>query len=130
MTYLAIQEHFQKHKTIDKYFKEQFPDYNSFVIPGFREAGQTRGWTIAGFALLSRSCIGIRKDHGMCNNSRIQAQILNFNSNRLLWINAYFPCDLHTVDFDDPEFVSVLTEKERIMDTAQYDVVLMSADLS
>ena len=100
------------------------------MIPGFRDAGQTRGRPQAGIAQLSRTCIGIRKDRVISKNSRIQAQILNFNSTRLLWINSYFLCDPHTIEFDDRELVAVLTELERIMDTAHYDDVLMCADMN
>ena len=93
VTYVAIQEHFRKSKTLDKYFKDQFPNFNSYVIPGFREAGQTRG----------RPTVAIRKDRVHSNSNRVQAQILNFKASKLLWINAYFPCDPHTVTFDKPE---------------------------
>jgi hypothetical protein len=50
VTYVGIQEHFRKSKTIDKFFKDQFGQYNSYVIPGYRETGQNRGRCIAGIA--------------------------------------------------------------------------------
>ena len=31
--YLAVQEHFKNTKTTDKYFRDKFLDYNSYVIP-------------------------------------------------------------------------------------------------
>ena len=77
-TYVAIHEHFRKSKTLDKYFKDQFPDFNSYVIPGFREAGQTRGRPMGGIAQLSRTTVAIRKDRVNSNSNRVQAQILNF----------------------------------------------------
>ena len=72
-TYVNIQEHFRKSKTIDKYFKEQFPKYNSYVIPGFREPGQTKGRPIAGIAQLSLSDIAIRK---LCPDKIVMAQCI------------------------------------------------------
>ena len=130
MTYLSVQEHFRKSKTIDKYFKDQFPSYNSYVIPGFREQGQTRGRPQAGIAQLSRANVGILKNQVHSNSSRVQAQILNFSASKLLWINAYFPCDPQTEEFDDIELISVLNEIERILDTAQFDDVLVCADMN
>ena len=78
VTYIAVQEHFRKSKTIDKFFKDQFKNYNSYVIPGYREARQNRGRPIAGIAQLSKSDVAIRKDRVMCDSKRVQAQILNF----------------------------------------------------
>ena len=41
--YLSIQEHFMKNKSVNTYFKKQFPDYSAYVIPGFREKCQDVG---------------------------------------------------------------------------------------
>ena len=129
-TYVCIQEHFRKSKTIDKFFKEQFPSFNSYVIPGYREEGQDKGRPKAGLAQLSSANIGIRKDRVMSKSNRIQAQILNFQNTRILWINAYFPTDPKTVVFKDDELLEVLNELERIMDTTQFDDVMMAADMN
>ena len=67
------------------------------------------------------------------NSNRVQAQILNFQASKLLWINAYFPCDPHTATLDEEEeeeLVTVFNEIERILDTASYDDVLMCADMN
>ena len=130
VTYIAVQEHFRKSKTTDKFFKDQFSNYNSYVIPGYREAGQNRGRPIAGIAQLSKSDVAVRKDRVMCNSRRVQAQVLNFSTTRLLWINAYLPTDPHTVAFDDTELLSVLSDIEVVMDNTQYDDVLISADMN
>ena len=127
---MTIQEHFRKSKTIDKFFKDQFPDFNSYVNQGFREQGQTRGRPQGGIAQLSRTTVAIRKDRVNSNCNRVQAQILNFKSSKLLWMNAYLPCDPHTVDFDDQELNEVLNEIERILDTASYDDGLICADMN
>ena len=41
--YLSLQEHFKKTKSIDAYFKEQFIDHMSYVIPAYREQCQDSG---------------------------------------------------------------------------------------
>ena len=127
---MNIQEHFRKSKTIDKYFKEQFPKYNAYVIPGFRGPGQTKGRPIAGIAQLSLSDIAIRKDRVMTNGSRIQAQVLNFSQTRLLWLNVYFPCDPRPAALDEAELVKVLSEIEAVLDSADYDDVLICGDIN
>ena len=128
--YAGIQEHFRKSKTIDKYFSDQFTDYNSYVIPGFREPGQDRGRPKAGLAQLSKKNLAIRKDRINTKSPRIQAQILNFEHSRLLWINAYFPNDPLTVQFDATQLMTVLTEMENILDNSEYDDVLLCGDIN
>ena len=51
-SFIGIQEHFKKSKSLDKFFSDEFPDYNSFVIPGYREPGQDSGRPKAGLAQL------------------------------------------------------------------------------
>ena len=58
------------------------------------------------------------------NSNRVQAQILNFQASKLLWITAYFPCDPLNEE-EEEELVTVFNEIERILDTASYDDVLM-----
>ena len=106
-----------KHKTtIDKYFSDKFPKYNSYVVPGFREVNQTRGRPMAGIAQLSKKCLAVRKDRVVTKNPRIQAQILNFERSRLLWINSYVPNNPLT-EFNETDLLSVLAEIENILDT-------------
>ena len=130
VTYISVQEHFRKSKTIDKYFKTQFPSFHSYVIPGFREEGQDRGRPKAGIAQLSRSSVGVRKDRVMSRSNRIQAQILNFTANKVLWINAYFPTDPGTIAYNGDELQVVLSEIERLMDSSEYDDVVIAADMN
>ena len=35
-SFVSIQEHFKKTKSIDTFFKDNFPEHTSYVIPGFR----------------------------------------------------------------------------------------------
>ena len=72
----------------------------------------------------------MRKDRVLTTNPRIQAQILNFDPSRLLWINSYLPNDPLTVEFDEEELLEVLTEIEQILDNTQFDDVLWCGDLN
>ena len=128
--YICVQEHMRMSRTIDKYFSEQFTKYNSYVIPGFREVNQTRGRPMAGIAQLSKKSLSIRKDRVMTKNPRIQAQILNFEHSKLLWVNSYLPNDPLTVDFDESELLEVLNDIERILDNSEYDDVLWCGDIN
>ena len=62
---------------------------------------------IAGIAQLSKSDVAVRKDRVMNGSKRIQAQVLNFPTSRLLWINAYLPNDPRTIVFDEIELLAV-----------------------
>ena len=114
----------RKSKTIDKYFSDNFPKYDSYVIPGFRAENETRGRPMAGIAQMSKKTLGVRKDRIVTQNARIQAQILNFPNSKLLWINSYLPNDPLSVVFDETALLEVLTEIEHILDSTQYDDVL------
>ena len=60
-SFAGILEHFRKSKTIDKFFNSEFPDFNSYVIPGYREPGQDSGRPKAGIAQLSTKSLQIKK---------------------------------------------------------------------
>ena len=51
--YLVVQEHFKNTRTIDRYFRDNFREYNSYVIPGHRSPVQDTGRCKAGMAQLS-----------------------------------------------------------------------------
>ena len=111
--YLAIQEHFKSTKTTDKFFRQKYKDYNSYVIPGFRPPGQDNGRARAGIAQLSRKCLAVKKDRILTHSYRIQAQLLNFPMCKILWINSYFPTDPQVVqDYDPSDFLDLLREVE------------------
>ena len=130
-SYVSIQEHFRKPKTTDKLFSDEFPDYNSYVIPGYREKNVDRGRPKAGLAQLSDKNLAIKKDRVQTKNFRIQAQVLNFPKSRLLWLNTYLPTDPMTVnDFYESELVSVLSEVEMILDKTMFDDCVWAGDLN
>ena len=42
--YFQLQEHFKITKSLDSFFKKEFPLNDSFVLPGHREPFQDSGW--------------------------------------------------------------------------------------
>ena len=67
-SYVQIQEHFKSTKATDKFFTDQFPDYNSFVIPGHREKYQDSGRAKGGLAQLSKAKLDVKKIRVKSNN--------------------------------------------------------------
>ena len=55
--FISIQENFKKTKSIDKLFKDNFPEHVSYVIPGFREINQDSGRPKGGIAQMRRQKI-------------------------------------------------------------------------
>ena len=127
--FCTIQEHFKKSKS-DKFFKEHFNDFSSYVIPAFRAENQDSGRPKGGLAQLIRKNVKIKSERIKTSSFRIQAQILNFPSTRLLWINTYLPNDPLTIIFDDQELTNVLSEIESILDKSDFDDIIWQGDLN
>ena len=128
--FTAVQEHFKKTKTIDKYFVDQFPGHSSFVVPGYREIGQDCGRPKGGIAMLSNKLKNVGKQRIKTESFRIQAQVLSLPRTKLLWINCYMPTDPQTIQYDSQELLIVLSEIEKILDSADYDDVALMGDLN
>ena len=129
--YLAIQEHFKKTKSIDKYFRDNFHGYNSYVIPGYRPPGQDSGRCKAGLAQLSKKFYCVKKDRVTTGGFRIQAQVLNMPTCKLLWLNTYMPTDPQRVtEYDDTDLQEVLLEVETILSSSNYTDVIWAGDLN
>ena len=88
-TFISIQEHFKKSKTVENYFSEQFPNFYSYIKPGFKKEGQTLGRPMAGIAQLSSKAFYIKKQRIETKSPRIQIQILELPDTRLMYINTY-----------------------------------------
>ena len=58
--FVGIQEYFKRTKTVDKFFRDQFDDYNSYVVPAHREQGQDSGRAKGGLAALSSKQIDVQ----------------------------------------------------------------------
>ena len=128
--FISIQEHFKKNRNIDQFFKDQFPEHNSYVIPGHRDSEQDSGRPKGGIAQLVSKKIDIKTDRVSTNNFRIQAQILNFSASKILWINTYFPTDPGNCNLDEEELHELLGEIENVMDNADFDDILWNGDLN
>ena len=130
VTYASIQEHFKWSKQTNKFFNDKFDKFNCYVIPAYRPKCQDSGRAKGGLTQLSLKNKNVRKDRIVTKSWRIQAQLLNLPTTRLLWINAYFPTDPQIVNFDDTELLEVLTEIEMIMDGTDFDDVMLNGDLN
>ena len=129
-SYVQVQEHFKSNKDTDKFFADQFPNYSAFVKPGHREKYQDSGRAKGGLAQLSETRIDVKNNRVKNASFRIQAQVINFPTVNILWINAYFPTDPQLINYDAVELQQVLNEVETIMDDSQYDEVIFGADFN
>ena len=128
--FISIQEHFKKNKTIDKFFKDKFPEHSSYVIPGFREKDQDSGRPKGGIAQLRDKSLDLKVDRISTKSFRIQAQVFHFSTTRILWLNTYFPTDPGGENFAEQELLDILGEIETIMDSNDFDDVVWNGDLN
>ena len=91
---------------------------------------QDKGRPMGGLAQLQSSCIQTHSQRIVCENPRIQAQRLKFKNISLLWINTYFPTDPQQEHFDDTDLRKVISDIETIMDTEEFDHILLNGDIN
>ena len=103
--FVSIQEHFKKNKSTDRFFKDQFPEHSSYVIPGYREKDQDTGRPKGGIAQLRNKTVDIKVERILTKSFRIQAQVLHFQNSRILWLNSYFPTDPGREKFNEEELM-------------------------
>jgi exonuclease III len=115
-SFIQLQEHFKKNKATDKFFIEQFPEHNSYVIPGYREKTQDQGRPMGGLAQLCKNNLDVKKNRIKCDNFRIQAQVLKFQSVNILWMNAYMPTDPKQINYDETDLIRILNDVEKIIE--------------
>ena len=125
-----LQEHFKTTKTLDSFFKREFPTNDSFVLPVHREAFQDSGRAKGGLAQLSCKHLDIRIERISTKNWRIQAQILHINAHKIIWLNCYFPTDPQTLVFDDNELSTVLNDIENVLDNNSFDDCILGGDFN
>ena len=117
---MSIQEHFN-FVDPETVFKSGFKDFSCFVIPGHRT--QNVGRAKAGLAQLCRNnydgkklvpphakicmersvAVGGANKIFITSGFRIQAQVLELPTTRVLWLNTYFPTDPKKQKYDDGE---------------------------
>ena len=99
--FFQLQEHFKTIKTLDSYFRKEFPTTDSYAMPGIREPFQDSGRAKGGLAQLVSKDMNIKKEKIPSKSWRIQAQVLHVNAYKLIWFNCYFPTDPRTLQYDD-----------------------------
>ena len=100
-SFIALQEHFKTVKSTDQWFKKQFSKYHSYVIPAYRLPGVDSGRGIGGLVQLAGKGLALNRARVMSKSPRVQAQILTFQSCKILWINPYMPCNPKSQNFDE-----------------------------
>ena len=125
-----LQEHFKATKTIDSFFRKQFPMCDSFATLGYREPYQDSGRAKGGLAQLVGKAMNMKKEKISSQSWRIQAQVLHIEAYKLIWLNCYFPTDPQTIQYDDSELLEVLDEIESILDNNDFDDCIIGGDLN
>ena len=128
--FLQIQEHFKATKSVDSFFKREFDNSDSYVVPAFREPFQDSGRAKGGLAEISAKGLAVKKERIKTKHWRIQAQILHLENYRILWINTYLPTDPRTLQYNGDELNSVLTEIENILDSCDFHDCILGGDLN
>ena len=128
--YFQLQEHFKTTKTLDSYFRREFPTHDSYPIPGHREPFQDSGRAKGGLLQLSSKVLETKKKRIQTKTWRLQAQVLHIKQYKLMWINCYFPTDPQTLQFNDDELEAVLKEVEDILDNNSFDDCIIGGDIN
>ena len=128
--FFQLQEHFKTTKSLDNFFRREFPSFDSFMTPGYREPFQDAGRAKGGLAQLSCNQLDIKKEKIPTKHWRNQAQILHLDSYRIIWINCYFPTDPQILRFNDQELSKVLEDIENTLDKNVFDDCILGGDLN
>ena len=129
LVFFSIQEHFKKMKTLQNFFRREFPKCDSVVTQAHRKEGRDTGRARGGLALLSmKSLAELKREKVETGGWRIQEQILHFGDWKLLWVNVYFPNDPKILNFDKAELLVAQTELQAVLDKGGYDGCMCSGD--
>ena len=71
-----------------------------------------------------------QEGEGQHHRVRVQAQVLQLPTSRVLWLNTYLPPDPQLQHYDDGELQEVLEEVRTILSTAQFDDVIWGSDIN
>ena len=127
--FIGLQEHFKNIKSLPQFFKKEFKNCDSYVLPAHRDEGVDTGRAKGGLAMLSlKEVEGVRKEKVETNSWRLQAQILHFGDWRLLWVNVYMPCDPRILNFDEAELLVVQQGLQAVLDRGGYDGCICGGD--
>ena len=102
-----------------------------FIVPAAKDNNQvSKGRAKGGLVTLWKKTLTKYVSRVKSDNFRIQATKFSFPSGSVLVINAYFPCDPRSENFDETEIVNLLAELKLLIDQSQCHHVLLSADLN
>ena len=127
---IQLQEHFKATKSIDRFFKKNFEDFDSYNIPAYREEYQDSGRAKGGLAQLVLKNSSMKKERIKTKSWRLQAQLLHFSDFRILWCNCYMPTDPQTLIYDEVELRPILEELEELLDNNTFDDCIIGGDLN
>ena len=130
ITCCQVQEHFKATKTVSQFFKSNFKKYDCYVTPAVRDNSNHAGRPKGGLTQLTLKDRKIKKESIQSLNWRVQAQILHINDYKLLWLNAYFPTDPQTQNFDESEILATLATIEKIISDTQFNDILLGGDMN
>ena len=128
--FMGIQEHFKETRSLNNFFKKQFPKFDCTAVPAHREEFRDTGRGKGGLAQLFAKGSGVQRMSLPTPGWRLQAQILRFGGWRLLWVNSYFPTDPRILNFDESELLAVQAELEAVLEHGGYDGCLVSGDFN
>ena len=115
VNYVALQEHFKTVKSTEQWFRNQYGDFHTYVIPAYRLPGVDSGRGRGGLAQLALRSTAVPRARVATQSPRLQAQLLTFPTCKVLWLNGYMPCDPQLDTFDDTELLTTLGEVESLV---------------
>ena len=102
-----------------------------FIVPAKKNNSQvSRGRAKGGLATIWNKTLTKYVSKVKSDNFRVQATKFSLPSGGILVINAYFPCDPRTDNFDDTELITLLADMKSLINQSQCTNVLLAADLN
>ena len=102
-----------------------------FIVPAKKNNSQvSRGRAKGGLATIWNKTLTKYVSKANSDNYRVQATKFSLPRGGILVINAYFPCDPRTDNFDDTELISLLADMKSLINQSQCTNVLLAADLN
>ena len=133
---LCVQEHFlldsrSKKCSTDK-LKNQFSGlHDMFIVPANKSNDNiSKGRGKGGLALIWKKSLTKFITQIPSDNFRLQAAKFNLPHSDFLLVNAYFPCDPRTENFDETELLNLLASLELLIRKSECQNVLLAADLN
>ena len=72
VNYIALQEHFKTVKSTEQWFRNQFTDYHTYVVPAYRLPGTDSGRGRGGLAQLSLRSTAVARARTATRSPRLQ----------------------------------------------------------